>query len=50
MTSRTYEAECRLTPSARPQLSPIHGTGLFAVEPIHPGEVVMRLGTATRQR
>ena len=29
-----------LSPKAAPKDSPIHGTGLFAVEPIRKGEVV----------
>ncbi|MEU6789084.1 SET domain-containing protein-lysine N-methyltransferase [Nonomuraea angiospora] len=40
----TYEAESWLTPSARPQPSSIHGTGLFAIKRIRQDEVVMRLG------
>ncbi|MER6000111.1 hypothetical protein ABT120_16190 [Nonomuraea angiospora] len=40
----TYEAECWLTSSARPRLSSIHGTGLFAIKRIRQDEVVMRLG------
>ncbi|MGN9786455.1 SET domain-containing protein [Nonomuraea sp. ZG12] len=42
--SETYATDCWLTPSAQPRFSPIHGTGLFAVERIHQDEVVMRLG------
>ncbi|NRQ40951.1 SET domain-containing protein-lysine N-methyltransferase, partial [Nonomuraea sp. NN258] len=42
--SRTYDPESLLTPKAEPRHSPIHGTGLFAVERIHRDEVVMRLG------
>ncbi|MET8870333.1 SET domain-containing protein-lysine N-methyltransferase [Nonomuraea sp. NPDC004580] len=40
----TYDAESRLSPAAEPRRSPIEGTGLFAVERIRRGEVVMRLG------
>lgn len=42
--SGTYEADCWLSPSAQPQHSPIHGTGLFAIKQIRQDEVVMRLG------
>ncbi|MER5627396.1 SET domain-containing protein-lysine N-methyltransferase [Streptosporangium sp. NPDC002544] len=42
--STTYATECRLTPRAQPQPSPIHGSGLFAIEQIRQDEVVMRLG------
>ncbi|PZG23108.1 SET domain-containing protein [Nonomuraea aridisoli] len=42
--SGTYASACRLTPSAVIGPSTIHGTGLFAVAPIRPDEVVMRFG------
>ncbi|WP_049571749.1 SET domain-containing protein [Nonomuraea sp. SBT364] len=44
MTPPAYEADCWLTPSAQPRLSPIDGIGLFAIERIRRDEVVMRLG------
>jgi len=40
----TNQPHSHLTPSARPRHSPLHGTGLFAVDPIRRGEIVMRLG------
>ncbi|GAA3587881.1 hypothetical protein GCM10022419_082690 [Nonomuraea rosea] len=42
--STNYATDSWLTPSARPRSSPIHGTGLVAVEQIRQGEVVMRIG------
>ncbi|MEV4109426.1 SET domain-containing protein [Nonomuraea sp. NPDC049695] len=44
MMTSTYRPECWLTPSAEPRLSPIEGTGLFAIERIRQDEVVMRFG------
>lgn len=40
----TYPTRSQLSPSAQPRPSSIEGTGLFAVEPIRTGEVVLRLG------
>ncbi|MFI7689701.1 SET domain-containing protein [Nonomuraea sp. NPDC049655] len=44
MTSHPYPPQSWLTPHAHATPSPIHGTGLFAREHIHEGEIVMRLG------
>jgi SET domain-containing protein len=44
MMSMAYATECWLTPGAQTKASPIHGSGLFAIEEIRQDEVVMRLG------
>lgn len=35
---------CWISPSLAPQASPVDGVGLFAVEPIGAGQVIIRLG------
>ncbi|MET7338219.1 SET domain-containing protein-lysine N-methyltransferase [Nonomuraea sp. NPDC005650] len=42
--SPAHPTECWLTPSAQTRPSPINGSGLFAIERIRQGAVIMRLG------